>query len=169
MQSDQCEQNRELVIARANIWKTQGIKYKFHAYYVGYRTQCSGYLSFAWNLKQDLKLTRTPRCYDLEPKGIAQIILKEDLKKGDAMVCNHKKYKVTVGAGEQGGGHCLIFERWANEDKTSYIGWELCNDATCKGVTRREIPYPYFYKTNCWEPMRYIGLNCDSQQCRSSF
>lgn len=75
------------------------------------------------------------------------------------MVCNDRKNgPVIVKEGQQGWGHCLIFEKWTNASRTAYIGFELCSDAVCHGLTRREIPYPYYYKRNCWEPMRSTAI-----------
>jgi hypothetical protein len=95
----------------------------------------------------------------LESKGIAKVISAADLRPGDAMVCNHKKFAVRgLAPGQQGGGHCLLFAGWSNANRSEYIGLELCGDAHCRGATRRRIPFPYFYKQSCFEPMRATYL-----------
>ena len=164
LENDCTKQKRKTVIDRAREWQDDKVQYVSHNFHKGYRTQCSGFVLYAW----DVPLrdpNDTPRCYQFEELGlaIARTIQKDQLTMGDAMVCNHKKYRVAnLERGHQDGGHCLIFERWTNDSLTAFVGWELCADATCTDVTRREIPYPYFYKTNCWEPMRYSNITCVS-------
>ncbi len=159
-----CSQ-RQSILQRAILWQQENVTYKFNAFHRGYRTQCSGYLAWAWAIPNP-DPHRTPRCFDLEPRGLAIVISKDDLLPGDAMVCNTRKHpligkdKPNKAKGEQSGGHCLVFEQWTNESRTHYIGWEHCGDAVCRDVTHREIPYPYFYKQSCWEPMRYTNMTC---------
>ena len=158
---NECTKRKRItVIDRAREWQSDKVQYVFHNFHKGYRTQCSGYVAHAWKVPlQDP--SRTPRCYHFERYGLAISIRKDQLQMGDAMVCNSKKYAVmNIKKGQQAGGHCLIFERWTNDSHTAFVGWELCNDAFCSGVTQREIPYPYFYKKNCWEPMRYTNITC---------
>mmetsp|Transcript_10664 Transcript_10664/g.19561 ORF Transcript_10664/g.19561 Transcript_10664/m.19561 type:complete len:254 (+) Transcript_10664:80-841(+) len=156
---------RQSVLKRSKIWLDDNVTYEFKHFHEGYRTQCSGFVSWAWGIPNP-DPHDTPRCYNLEKRGLAKVIGKDDMRPGDAMVCNVRKYplkgadKPNRKRGEQAGGHCLIFEQWVNEAKTSYIGWELCSDATCKGMTRRIIPYPYYYKKSCWEPMRHLNITC---------
>ena len=152
------QEERRNIILRAQKWLEEEVEYKFTAFHEGYRTQCSGFVSAAWNLNVSHPKD-TPRCYNLEDRGLAVAIKKDELRMGDAMVCNSHKIaaytkETPKKKGQQGGGHCLIFERWTDDSRTAYIGYELCNDATCKNVVRHEIPYPYNYKTRCWEPMR---------------
>lgn len=166
VEDEPCLKARKKVLQRAQEWMDDNVPYDFHLYHKGYRAQCSGFLSFAWNISNPYTHNATLRCYELEDTGTAVVIPKEDLQLGDSMVCNMKKFwpslkpkdKPKKRLGQQGGGHCLVFEQWANENKTSYIGWEQCQDAHCKDTVRREIPYPYFYKKGCWEPMRFTGL-----------
>lgn len=165
-----CEElERHEIIARAQRWLDAKVPYEFKAFYEGYRTQCSGFVAAAWNLDNP-EPQNTPRCYNLESRGLAHVLIdKSELLMGDVLVCNSKKHRPLFNNNgtssyshpkeQQGGGHCLIFEQWTLPNKTSYIGWELCNDATCHGMIRREIPYPYFYKENCWEPMRRTNIS----------
>jgi hypothetical protein len=158
----QCEQ-RQGILRRAQEWANDGIKYDFHNFYKGYRAQCSGFVSFVLNLTVP-NWERTPRCYEFEKKGHLVSISKNELQPGDIMVCNINKNPLPANErprkalGQQIGGHCLLFDHWVNASKTAYIGWENCDDATCHDATRRLIPYPYFYKPSCWEPMRFKGL-----------
>lgn len=164
-----CENERRAILTRAQRWLDAKVPYQFFQFHDGYRQQCSGFLSAAWNLTV-VHPKDTPRCFHLENRGLAVVINKADLQMGDAIVCNALKYKPIYkdeygnnsskpSRGQQGGGHCFLFEQWVDhERKTSFIGWELCKDANCQGVTRREIPYPYFYKQNCFEPMRRTDL-----------
>jgi hypothetical protein len=164
MMNNNCENDnrRRRIIQRAQRWLDANVQYNFNAFHEGYRTQCSGFVSAAWNLRNPIP-EKTPRCFDFEPRGLAKVISKHELEMGDAMVCNsHKndpwKYDKRK-PGQQGGGHCLLFEKWTDDSRTAYVGWELCADADCQGVNRREIPYPYFYKKSCWEPMQRYDMD----------
>ena len=164
------------ILQRMYDYQNDHVKYDFYHYHKEYRSQCSGFVSYAWDVassttfnnatttttQNNYTRSNTLRCYELETHGIAHVISKDELRLGDAMVCNTYKYKLKgtdkprKELGQQSGGHCLIFEKWVDSrTKSSFIGWEHCKDKTCHDTTRREIPYPYFYKKGCWEPMRY--------------
>ncbi|MFD0273708.1 hypothetical protein ACFVHB_07285 [Kitasatospora sp. NPDC127111] len=127
---------RSQVIDRAASWVDQGLKYSGEGSYQGYRTDCSGYVSMAWKLSYSMDTT------SFVPTGVASWIGKGDLKPGDALLND--------AAGRY--GHVVLFERWANDAHTSYLGYEF----TGSGVHHREIPYPYFPGSpgNPYRPVR---------------
>ncbi|MEU9234559.1 FG-GAP-like repeat-containing protein [Streptomyces subrutilus] len=125
---------RSMVISRAKSWVGIGLDYNWGGKHGGYRTDCSGFVSMAWDL--DSSLTTD----SFEPRGVVQSIGKSDLKAGDALLDNDS------GAG----GHIVIFEKWANSDHTKYWGF----DFTPSGVHHRVYDYPYYPGYGPYYPVR---------------
>ncbi|MCJ1680586.1 VCBS repeat-containing protein [Streptomyces sp. APSN-46.1] len=129
---------RSEVIDRARTWVNIGLVYNGSATYGGYRTDCSGYVSMAW----DLGTSPTTDTY--ESRGLVESIGKADLKAGDALLDNDS------GAG----GHIVLFEKWANAEHSQYYGF----DFTPSGVHYRLYDYPYFSGYGPFYPVRYTNI-----------
>ncbi|WP_394613202.1 hypothetical protein JNUCC0626_25035 [Lentzea sp. JNUCC 0626] len=131
---------RAEVIDRAKSWLTAinngPVPYDMNGSFGGYRSDCSGFVSMAWKLGGSLTTVTIP--------GVSSRIAKDDLMPGDVLG--------NLGPGTGGAaGHVVLFEAWANEARTRYIGIE---QAGSPGHTvRREIPYPYF--SGNYQPWRY--------------
>ncbi|WP_279579149.1 NlpC/P60 family protein [Fodinicola feengrottensis] len=129
--------SRATVIARAQNWVNDGVVYNQGATHDGYRTDCSGYVSYTWGLaKPGIDTTRFP--------GISTKIAKADLKRGDILL--------NKAAGNA--GHVAIFEKWANTAHSSYVGYELSGS----GIHHRTITYPYFSGYGTFVPYRYNSI-----------
>ncbi|GAQ63721.1 FG-GAP repeat protein [Streptomyces scabiei] len=126
--------SRAEVISRAKSWVGRGLDYNQGAYYQGYRMDCSGYVSMAWNLSSSLT-TDT-----FAGRGVTTTITKSQLRAGDALL------------DDDGGnsGHVVLFEKWTDSSKSSYMGLEFSST----GVHYREIPYPYFSGFGPYVPVR---------------
>ncbi|MGW5399403.1 FG-GAP repeat domain-containing protein [Streptomyces sp. NPDC003952] len=124
---------RSQVISRAAGWVGKGIPYNQSSSYQGYRTDCSGYASMAWELSSSLDTT------SFVPRGVASWISKSALKPGDAMLND--------AAGNS--GHIVIFHRWTDSSQTSYLAYEF----TGSGVHHRKVPYPYFAGSGTYRPV----------------
>ncbi|WP_328954736.1 VCBS repeat-containing protein [Kitasatospora purpeofusca] len=129
---------RSQVVARAASWYNIGLDYDWDSTYQGYRKDCSGYVSMAWQLATPGLDTTS-----FEPNGAVSRIAKADLKAGDALLNN--------AAGRA--GHIVLFERWTDASQTSYIGYEFTG-GTNQGVKHRTIPYPYFSGYGTYFPVR---------------
>jgi transglycosylase-like protein with SLT domain len=107
-----------------------GVPYSMTDTYEGWRTDCSGYVSMAWNLDRP----EIPIGADTTGLGntYAVPIDKEELLPGDILL------KPKSGSA----GHVVLFEDWANEEHTEYWGLEQTGGAM--QTVRRRIPYPYF-------------------------
>lgn len=92
---------RAQVIQRANSWVKQRVPYSQSGYYRGYRRDCSGMVSMAWNLKRSLT-SRTLA-------SVARHVPKSRLRPGDAIHTS---------------GHVAIFGGWANRAHTKYVALE---------------------------------------------
>jgi hypothetical protein len=74
-----------------------------------YRTDCSGFVSMAWNLPFSYA---TPRPGDgLDLADITRPIPKEQLRPGDALIAN--------------GPHVRLFEKWTNRSRTRYLAYDF--------------------------------------------
>ncbi|UWE10440.1 Ig-like domain-containing protein [Actinacidiphila bryophytorum] len=125
---------RDQVLDRASDWVGKGIPYNQGAYYAGYRTDCSGYASMAWDLSSSLDTT------SFVPSGTAHWITKSDLKPGDAPL------------NDSGGnsGHIALFAGWTDSSQSRYWAYEF----TGSGVHYRQVPYPYFSGYGTFKPVR---------------
>ncbi len=122
---------RVAVLVRARSWLRPSVPYSQTARhrneYGCYRTDCSGYVSMAWGLPPG-------RHGGLDTVGLRAIgveIAKADLRPGDALIR-------TDGTRET--RHVALFEKWADEARTAYVGYEQAGPT---GTIRRVIPYPY--------------------------
>ncbi|MFJ9790849.1 C40 family peptidase [Streptomyces globosus] len=130
--------SRDTVIDRARSWVGIGLDYDWGGRHGGYRTDCSGFVSMAWDLDS------SPTTDGFEPRGLVQRIGKSDLKPGDALLDDD------TGAS----GHIVLFEKWANSDHTKYWGF----DFTRSGVHHRIYDYPYYPGYGPYFPVRYKNI-----------
>ncbi|MFF5987702.1 GH25 family lysozyme [Prauserella flavalba] len=115
---------RDEVIDRAKKWSDDPVPYSMENYHDGYRTDCSGYVSMAWQLDTSLSTVTLP--------DVSHPIEKSELKKGDIIG--------NLGPGTGGAaGHVVIFEKWANDDRTEYWAYEQTPPET----VHRKLTYPY--------------------------
>lgn len=123
--------DRQEILARAASWlgaDGQGVPYSMSAYHDGWRTDCSGYVSMAWNLRTDQgdKINATTVTLD---STHAVPIARSQLQPGDLIL------KPAAG----GDGHAVLFERW-DADPGYYWAYE---QAGSTGTVHRRIRYPY--------------------------
>jgi hypothetical protein len=129
--------NRQVVIENAQRWVDHQVGYSQTSWYRGYRQDCSGFVSMAWNLHASY------------PTGmmnqIAKPIPKDALLPGDVLLNNTSSY-----------AHVVLFEKWAYTDRSWYVGYEQIGSAG--HPVRRLIPYPYFRHGELYTPYRFTGL-----------
>ena len=123
---------RRQMIARAEHWVAQHVPYNQGLWHEGYRTDCAGYVSMCWGLRDSLVTSTMPQ--------VAHRIAKEDLRAGDVLLNT-----------DVATGHVILFDRWADYAHNSYVGYELCPQGTLHHV----IPYPYYDGYGVYEPYRY--------------
>ncbi|WP_053685117.1 FG-GAP-like repeat-containing protein [Streptomyces sp. XY593] len=132
---------RSSVLARARSWVGIGLDYSSGGRHGGYRTDCSGFVSMAWDL--DFQ----PATDTFASRGVTEPITKAELKAGDALLDDD--------AGSS--GHVVLFEKWANSDRTQYWGF----DFTPSGVHHRVYDYPYYPGYGPYQPVRYKNIADD--------
>ncbi|MEU0341274.1 FG-GAP-like repeat-containing protein [Streptomyces bobili] len=130
---------RSAVIARARTWVDAQVPYSMSNYRDGYRTDCSGLVSMAWNLGTN--------AWTGNLDTYATRISKSQLRKGD-MLLFHNTSNPTSGS------HVVLFERWTDSSMTSYVGIEQ----TPPHAVRRTIPYSYFNNAGSYLPYRYNNI-----------
>lgn len=125
---------RNEVMTRAQVWVDAHVPYSNYNYYLGYRADCSGFVSYAWRLQssEGSPESRTTRSLP----GVSFKITKEELLPGDILLW--------VGSDSCPNGvcdgHAVLFGGWRNSDKTKY--WAI--EQTGGGTIAHEIDYPYW-------------------------
>jgi hypothetical protein len=104
---------RAQIIARALVWVKLGIPYDQGKKRDGYRTDCSGFISYVWELKDVNGQPVSPDTVALGNNYASDISL-EDIQGGD--IINNKR------AGNS--GHTVLFVSWVNDEHTSFIAFE---------------------------------------------
>jgi hypothetical protein len=108
----------------------------------GYRTDCSGYVSMAWNLSSSRTTQTLVNVCGREPIG------KDDLQPGDVLIKNDPD-------DPQFGSHAVIFVGWVDASRTAYRAYEQTPPAN-RYVAN--VPYPYFGGDAAYLPYRYDNV-----------
>jgi hypothetical protein len=128
------------IIERAKTWVTAKVPYSMTAYWSdGYRQDCSGYVSMAWNLPTN-EWTGSLGAF-------ADRITKEELQPGDILLFHNT-------SDPQAGSHVVIFGGWTDDKHTSYTAYEQTPPHTRKMAT----PYAYWSNSAKYLPYRYKGV-----------
>jgi hypothetical protein len=106
------KQPRDAIIRRAKSWVDEEIPYNQKNYHDGYRTDCSGFVSYSWQLVKDGKPV-SPDTVALGSNYGVDIHFSE-LQAGD--IINNKRPGNT--------GHVVIFVKWVDENYTSFLAYE---------------------------------------------
>jgi len=123
------------MIARAQVWVEKKVPYNQGAEYDGYREDCSGYVSMAWE-------TAKPGYTTFTLPQISKPISKDDLQPGDVLLCTTE--------------HVVLFGGWSDASKTQYVAYEETKPG--EGTVKRVTPYPYWYNTGCFKPYRFNSV-----------
>jgi hypothetical protein len=144
------------VMARADLWYRQDLQYsQDHCYRIGagyaptdwagvlggchwpyYRTDCSGFVSMAWNLPHSYPTPRVDSASDLD--DLTRTIDKDQLSTGDALVA--------------AGQHVRLFEKWTDSHRTRYLAYDFGATPVKHQEYRWGSPDDYRYT-----PVRYLG------------
>jgi hypothetical protein len=93
---------RAATLSRAQEWVNHPVAYSQSKYHLGYRTDCSGYVSACWGTGISWSTSTF--------HAVTHPIAKSDLKPGDAML---KK-----------GYHIRLFHNWVDSSHTRYVAYE---------------------------------------------
>ncbi|MER5770224.1 peptidoglycan-binding protein [Streptomyces sp. NPDC001985] len=134
------ETTRAEIIARARGWVDAKVPYSMQAYWTdGYRQDCSGYVSMAWNLAGN-EWTGTLAQYGTR-------IAREDLQPGDILLFHNPASPTT-------GSHVTIFGGWTDATRKTYVAYEQTKPHTLK----RSTPMAYWSNSDRYVAYRYNGV-----------
>ncbi|MFF3332315.1 peptidoglycan-binding protein [Streptomyces sp. NPDC002888] len=135
---------RAEIITRAREWVAAKVPYSMRAYWSdGYRQDCSGFVSMAWNLPGN-EWTGSLHQY-------GERISKEELQPGDILLFHNP-------ANPQNGSHVVLFGGWTDYRHRSYMGYEEARPY----ARTRATPYPYRSNSHRYVPYRYKGLTAEA-------
>lgn len=123
------------------------------ARYLGWRTDCSGFVAMCWDLRDYLGRPQSPTTTDYRSNPSRWYgIKKADLKPGDMMLVT------TVWGASY--NHAVLFAGWTDSTKTQY--WAIEESSSKGGVVRRATPYPYWGTSGkFYRPYRYASIQDD--------
>ena len=131
---------RQWIVWRAQTWVTDHVAYNQSSTHDGYRQDCSGYVSFAWQIKKP----------GTSPSGIsayAHTISFDSLQPGDAL--------------NNASAHTMLFVKWVDKSKGTFIADDEENPSSgtrqrtltlnkSTGVITQNIYYSY--------PGKYVAM-----------
>ncbi|MFF9778982.1 peptidoglycan-binding protein [Streptomyces sp. NPDC013978] len=131
---------RAEIIGRAKKWIADEVPYSMRKYWSdGYRQDCSGFVSMAWNLPGNEWTGSLDK--------FAQRISKDRLEPGDMLLFHNPK-------NPRQGSHVVLFGGWTDHTRTRYIAYESARPY----ARRQATPYAYWNNANRYVPYRYKGL-----------
>lgn len=137
--------SRAEIITRAKRWVAAKVPYSMQKFAAdGYRQDCSGFVSMAWNLGGN-EWTGSLGRY-------ATRISKEELKPGDILLFHNP-------ANPERGSHVTIFGGWTDYTRSYYLAYEQARPH----ARRQATPYAYWNNGDRYLAYRYNGLRPTGQ------
>ncbi|MEU3779835.1 peptidoglycan-binding protein [Streptomyces sp900129855] len=128
------------IIGRAKEWVSAEVPYSMDTYwYDGYRQDCSGFVSMAWNLPGN-EWTGSLNQFGTR-------ISKEELQPGDILLFHNP-------TDPEKGSHVVLFGGWTDYTHSYYMVYEQTRPTT----RRQATPYAYWSNSDRYVPYRYKGL-----------
>ncbi|MFG2571149.1 peptidoglycan-binding protein [Streptomyces sp. NPDC048481] len=128
------------IVRRAKLWVSAQVPYSMGAYwYDGYRQDCSGFVSMAWNLPGN-EWTGSLNQFGTR-------ITKEELQPGDILLFHNA-------SDPEKGSHVVLFGGWTDYTHSYYVVYEQTRPTT----RRQATPYAYWSHSDQYIPYRYKGL-----------
>jgi hypothetical protein len=160
---------RTTIIRRARVWASVKVPYSQTRYAteagsaintvtpvartLGYRTDCSGFVSMSLGLK-----TKSGAPLSLDTAGLPTRLVKiskSKLTKGDVIL---RPKNLRIGGKQVAYGHAVVFSSWADSAKTTY--WGLHESSSSHGAVRAKIRWGRsgFGSERGFAPYRYAGI-----------
>ncbi|MFF9065223.1 peptidoglycan-binding protein [Streptomyces sp. NPDC014891] len=132
--------SRADIINRAKLWVAAQVPYSMEKYWSdGYRQDCSGYISMAWNLRSNEWTGSLDR--------FADRIDRTELQPGDILLFHNP-------ANPTRGSHVTIFGGWSDYTHTSYVAYEQTKPQT----RRQQTPMAYWANSERYVAYRYKAV-----------
>ncbi|MCK8676601.1 peptidoglycan-binding protein [Streptomyces lichenis] len=131
---------RAQIMERAERWVVAKVPYSMEKFWSdGYRQDCSGYVSMAWNLAGN-EWTGSLAAFGTR-------IERSELQPGDILLFHNA-------ADPNAGSHATIFGGWVDAERTTYTAYEQARPQTRKQAT----PMAYWNNSAAYVAYRYKGL-----------
>ncbi|MFF3318103.1 peptidoglycan-binding protein [Streptomyces sp. NPDC003035] len=131
---------RTEIINRAKRWVHAQVPYSMEKFWTdGYRQDCSGYISMAWNLRGNEWTGSLDR--------FGERIDRTELQPGDILLFHNP-------ANPTRGSHVTIFGGWTDYTHTSYIAYEQAKPR----ARRQATPLAYWNNADRYVAYRYKGV-----------
>ncbi|NUL04764.1 peptidoglycan-binding protein, partial [Streptomyces lunaelactis] len=131
---------RAEIINRAKKWVSARVPYSMEKYWSdGYRQDCSGFVSMAWNLAGN-EWTGSLAAYGTR-------ITREELQPGDMLLFHNL-------ADPTNGSHVVLFGGWTDYTHSYYMAYEQTKPYTRHQAT----PMAYWTNSGKYLPYRYNGI-----------
>ncbi|MYT71501.1 MULTISPECIES: peptidoglycan-binding protein [unclassified Streptomyces] len=135
---------RAAIINRAKTWVAAKVPYSMDKYYKdGYRQDCSGFVSMAWDLPGN-EWTGSLAAFGTR-------ITKAQLQPGDILLFHNP-------SDPEKGSHVTIFGGWTDYTRSYYIAYEQ----TRPGTRKQSTPYAYWSNSSKYLAYRYKGVQAGS-------
>ncbi|MGG6269046.1 hypothetical protein ACQ4M3_34250 [Leptolyngbya sp. AN03gr2] len=121
------------ILAHAKTWVDRRVPYNQGAYYQGYRQDCSGFVSMAWQLPVSAVTSTLPQFS-------RTLSSRDELQAGDAI--NNRKI------GNE--GHVVLFVQWKDKNQGKFIAYE---ENGSLGTAQTELTLEW--KNNGWNIKEY--------------
>lgn len=164
---------REAVLKRGEVWVAKNVPYSQSRYAseagsliptktasgaltsyqqsrLGWRTDCSGFVSMCYGL---VRSDKTPLSLDTATLGSRMTkISASQLKPGDMIL---RPKNLLINGKQVPYGHAVLFVRWTDSTKTSYVGYH--ESSSNKGTIAATIRYPFGSEPG-FSAYRYNGI-----------
>ncbi|MFE6481461.1 peptidoglycan-binding protein [Streptomyces sp. NPDC057757] len=131
---------RAEIIDRAGTWVDAEVPYSMSEYWSdGYRQDCSGFVSMAWNLPGNE--------WTGSLDTVSVRITRDQLQPGDILLFHNP-------ANPEKGSHVVIFGGWTDNTHTNYVAYE----AAPPHARKRTTPYAYWSNSGRYVAYRYKGV-----------
>jgi putative cell wall-binding protein len=137
--------HRSVALARGYTWLYDGVPYSQQASHDGYRTDCSGFVSMAWNLRTSSGAPLALSTRTLVPNtqyNVTTRIATASVLPGDAFI--------------DPGHHTFLFVKWNDAAKTSLTALEQASTASDMQLRTRLVA-----NLSGYLPYRYKGIEAD--------
>ncbi|MFE9400308.1 peptidoglycan-binding protein [Streptomyces sp. NPDC006530] len=131
---------RAEIINRAKTWVTAAVPYNMEAYWTdGYRQDCSGFVSMAWNLGTNEWTGSLAK--------FAVRTTRDELQPGDILLFHNP-------ANPNKGSHVVVFGGWTDSTHAYYTAYEQ----TPPHAREQATPYAYWKDSASYVPYRYKAV-----------
>ncbi|MFM9370324.1 peptidoglycan-binding protein [Streptomyces sp. Da 82-17] len=132
--------SRAEILDRAASWVRARVPYSADSHYKdGYRQDCSGFVSMAWNLGRNE--------WTGSLTAVAEPVGRQQLQPGDILLFHNQ-------ADPGKGSHVTIFGGWTDSSRSHYLAYEQARPHTRRQIT----PYAYWTHSERYSAYRYKNL-----------